>query len=54
MIFLDLDAAKREIEEPKTSVNTLETEKKEHAESKYIKLLVSRYDQTYTPLLPKL
>ena len=44
MFFSDLDAAKKEIDELKTSVNTLETEKREHVQSKYIKLLVSCYN----------
>ena len=54
MFFLGLAAARKEIEELKTSVNTLETEKREHVQSKYIKLLVSFYIKTYAPLLPTL
>ena len=54
MFFSDLEAAKREIEALKTSVNTLETEKREQVQSKYIKLLVSFYIKTYAPLLPTL
>ena len=44
MFFLDQDDAKKEIEELKASVNTLETEKREHVQSKFIKLLVSCYN----------
>ena len=38
MFFLDLDAAKKEIDALKTSVNTLEREKRDHVQSEYIYL----------------
>ena len=36
MFFLDQDAARKKVEALKTSVNTLETEKREHVQSKYV------------------
>ena len=39
-IFSGLDAAKKEIGTLKTSVNTLEREKREHTQSKRIELFI--------------
>ena len=39
-MILELDAAKKEIEALKTSVNTLEREKREHVQSKQVELSI--------------
>ena len=36
MFLLDLDAFKEELEALRSSVNSLEREKREHAQSKYV------------------
>ena len=40
-VFSGLNAAKGEIEALKTSVNTLEREKREHVQSKHIELSIA-------------
>ena len=49
-VFLGLNAAKGEIGTLKTSVNTLEREKREHVQSKQVELLQSDFSSEQTGL----